>query len=204
MRFKTQWDWAVAILRLRVLDRCELVVSNELGILLLSDGKLMLRESGLVSDLVGDVLAVMSRWNRLVQNLLLVLTLNQIRVHKLIHLDVVCENVDREVVTLGDGNKLLVLRVSDPILLLDQTHGRVDSTSVGEGSEWGDHSLKLLVFLDVDDSNSHLLLVEELTHVECSIGRWIILQLVEQEGIVMILEQVDLEIGVRELLHVMK
>ena len=71
MFLETLGHWVLLRSLTLVLDGGNLVMSNQFRVLLLRNGEVMVAQTTLVSDLLRDELAVMSRWNALVDDLLL-------------------------------------------------------------------------------------------------------------------------------------
>ena len=71
MLLETLGHWVLLRPLTLVLDGSNLVMSNQFRVLLLRNSEVMVTQTTLVSDLLGDELAVMSRWNALVDDLLL-------------------------------------------------------------------------------------------------------------------------------------
>ena len=141
-----------------------MVLDESLEVALLNVS-LMVVESCLVSDLVGNELGVVSGEQGLVDALFLVWVLHHVGVHELSHLDVVGEQVDWQVDSFGDGNELFVLNVL-LVFVLVELDLLVGITSSPESSDWGDPLAELVVHLQVFNSESGVLLVEEFSKAE--------------------------------------
>lgn len=140
-------------------------MSNKVGILFFGYGKLVVVDSGFVCDLMRNELSMVSRWNALVDQLLLVRLLHQVCEDKLSHLNIVSENVERHIFVLSYGNEFLVRIVFGTILVGKRKSG-VREGAISEGCDWDDELAKSVIALEVFDFESSHLLVEELTHIE--------------------------------------
>ena len=83
----------VRLLLLLVLDHRDLVVSDQLGILLFTDGERVIAQAAFVGNLLRNELSVVASRDALVYHLLLVLRGEKVRENKLGHLNVVGEDV---------------------------------------------------------------------------------------------------------------
>ena len=73
--------------------------------------KLVVVQSGFVGNLVGNELSVVSCWNALVNNFLLLWVDKKVSVNELSHLNVVSEDVERQVDTSSCSAKALPAKV---------------------------------------------------------------------------------------------
>lgn len=89
----------------------DLVVSQQLSKIFVSELQLVVVESTLIGDLVRDELSVMSSKQGLVNLLLLLNVFHHVCENKLGHFDVIGKQVQRQVNTLGNGHELMFLLV---------------------------------------------------------------------------------------------
>lgn len=160
-------------------------------------------QSGLIGNLMRDELGVVSRKQWLVDALLLLWVLEQVGVYKLGHLKVVGKDVNRQINALSNSDELITFIVLNLVLL---TFGDLVLGVGGslEGGNWSDPLLQCLVVPDVLDSEASVLLAEELAESEgMSIGL-VKLKRVQDESIIVFFEQLNFEVLVAVLEHVME
>jgi len=159
-------------------------------------------QTAFVSDLVRNELSVVSGHDTLVDNFFLVYGSHEVSINELSHLHVVGEHVKRKVDALSNCNELVLFL----ILLAHWVHGMLVFSPCAslECSKRGDPFLKAVVHVEISHSEAAVLTVEEAGHWESLGMRVIKLQLVEQEGLIMILEEVELDVCVSEVSHAVK
>ena len=113
MLFKTLWHLVrLLILSLNLVLNCSyFVMSHQVGILLLAHAEIVIAQTSLVCDLLRNELWMMSRWDTLIDNFLLLRVRQKVGIHKLRHLNVVGEYIHWDINTLCDRHKLLLLIV---------------------------------------------------------------------------------------------
>jgi hypothetical protein len=152
---------------------------------------------------MGDELGVVSRNEALVDAFVLLWVLEHVGENELSHLEVISEDVKWEIDTFGNSDKLEVLSVW---LFGHVMHGLFvfSETTASDGGEWSDPFFESVVTFEVLQSEAGLLLVEEFSESERVVVGWVILELMEEESVVMVFQEVDLDVGVVETLHVLE
>ena len=178
-----------------VLYSCQFVVSDEVGKLFFGYSKLVVVDSGLVSYLVGNELGMVSRRDTLVDELFLVGLLHQVRVDKLSHLNIVCEDIERHIFVLGNGYEFFT-RVIRIACLISKRKSCVREGTISEGSDWGNDLTEFIIILKVFDLVSSHLLVEERAHVEGVSSRWVVLELMKKESVIKIMQNIDVGVSI--------
>lgn len=172
--------------------------------------ELVLIQASLVSYLVSDELDVVAGSNRLVKDLVLFQSLLDFSVDKLCHFRVIGEDVQWQVGALGDGYELLLFLVVGllsffgVLLVLNEGDGSIENGTALKRGQRLDHLSESLVLLDILEAEATVLLVEEVTKVEGMGDRGVVLKLMEEEGILVLVQQVNLKVFVVMVFHVVQ
>ena len=172
--------------------------------------ELVLIQASLVSYLVSDELGMVAGSHRLVDDLVLLQSLLDFGVDKLRHFRVVCEDVQRQIGALSDGHELLLFLVVGLLslfgifLVLNERLGGIEIGTALKCGQRLDHLFESLILLNILEAEATVLLVEEVTKVEGMGDRGVILKLMEKEGVLVLLQQVDLQVFVLMIFHIMQ
>jgi len=172
--------------------------------------ELVLIQASLISYLVSDELDVVAGSHRLVEDLVLLKSLLNFGVDKLRHFRVISEDIEWQVGALGDGHELLLLLVVGLLslfgvfLALNEGVGSIENGTAFECSQRLDHLAESLVLRNIFEAEATVLLVEEVTKVEGMGDRGVVLKLMEEEGILVFVQQVNLKVLVLMVFHVVQ
>lgn len=185
---KTLGHWVLLSFFALVLDCCNLVMSNQFCVLLFGNCEVMVTQTALVSDLLRNELTVVSSWDALVKDLLLIGAREQIGVHELGHFYVVGEDVKRNFFALGNSYEFISISILFVCFALGQKKVFVfcECTSF-ESSNWGKNFAKLFIIGNRLEHNSTVLSIEELSHIESMSIRLVLGKLMEQESVFMLI-----------------
>ena len=109
--FKPFGDWMFLSLYSLVLNCSNLVMSYQFCVLFLRNCEIMVVQPPFVSNLLRDKLSMVSSWDALIDDLLLVWTFKEVGVHELGHFNVVCEDVKRDFFAFSNCHKLIFLLI---------------------------------------------------------------------------------------------
>lgn len=166
MLLESHRHWVLLVSAL-VLYSCDLVVPDKLGVLFLGDAKLMVVQSTLVCYLLRDELSVVPCGDALVNHFFLLRAIQKIRVYKLCHLDVVCEDVQRHILPFSNRNELISLIIFSVGFALCHEKFIIFSERASlEGGDWIQNPLQLLIEVKPSDLETTVLPIEELAKVE--------------------------------------
>ena len=172
--------------------------------------ELVLIQASLVSYLVSDELDVVAGSHRLVDDLVLLKSLLNFGVDKLRHFRVISEDIQWQVGALGDGHELLLLLVVGLLsllgvfLVLNEGVGSIEDGTAFKCGQRLDHLSESLVLRNVLEAEATVLLVEEVTKVEGMGDRGVVLKLMEEEGILVFVQQVNLKVLVLMVFHIVQ
>jgi len=172
--------------------------------------ELVLIQASLISYLVSDELDVVAGSHRLVEDLVLLKSLLNFGVDKLRHFRVISEDIEWQVGALGDGHELLLLLVVGLLsllgvfLALNEGVGSIENGTAFKCSQRLDHLAESLVLRNIFEAEATVLLVEEVTKVEGMGDRGVVLKLMEEEGILVFVQQVNLKVLVLMVFHVVQ
>lgn len=169
--------------------------------------ELVLIQASLVSYLVSDELDVVAGSHRLVDDLVLLRSQLNFGVDKLRHFRVIREHIERQIGALGDGHELLLLLVVGlPSFFgaLNEGDGSIEHGTAFKCGQRLDHLSESLVLRNIFEAEATVLLVEEVTKVEGMGDRGVVLKLMEEEGILVFVQQVNLKVLVLMVFHIVQ
>jgi len=172
--------------------------------------ELVLIQASLISYLVSDELDVVAGSHRLVEDLVLLKSLLNFGVDKLRHFRVISEDIEWQVGALGDGHELLLLLVVGLLsllgvfLALNEGVGSIENGAAFKCGQRLDHLSESLILRNIFEAEATVLLVEEVTKVEGVGDRGVVLKLMEEEGILVFVQQVNLKVLVLMVFHVVQ
>ena len=172
--------------------------------------ELVLIQASLISYLVSDELDVVAGSHRLVEDLVLLKSLLNFGVDKLRHFRVISEDIEWQVGALGDGHELLLLLVVGLLslfgvfLALNEGVGSIENGTAFKCGQRLDHLSESLILRNIFEAEATVLLVEEVTKVEGMGDRGVVLELMEEEGILVFVQQVNLKVLVLMVFHIVQ